>query len=357
MAHFYPLRVASIEKETDQAVILTLLPEESEREKFRFIQGQYLTFKKEIEGEEIRRSYSICAAPTDGHLSIGVKKVDGGCFSTWIHEELQEGDSLCAMPPMGNFHIPINSSESRHYLLIAAGSGITPIISIIRTILTSEPNSSISLIYGNRSASTIMFREELDDLKNTHMERLSILHVLSTERDLDLFAGRIDKEKCDILFDGWINVGDIDYAFICGPEEMMRSASAVLAQKGLPKKQIKFELFGTPQQGIVARKAFGRLERDTKKKRRISITADGVTKQIDTIDSDKSLLELAVDAGLAAPFSCKAGVCSTCKAKVVEGKVDMQANYALEDYEVERGYVLCCQSFAKSDELVVDFDQ
>ncbi|MEE2693145.1 MAG: 1,2-phenylacetyl-CoA epoxidase subunit PaaE [Pseudomonadota bacterium] len=358
MAHFFPLRVADIRRETRDSVVLTLEPRPEDREIFRFIQGQYLTFRHTFDGEELRRSYSICAGRNDGVLRVGVKQVDGGWFSTFANEELKPGDILEAMKPMGNFHAPLKPEVARAYLGFAGGSGITPLISIIRTVLAEEPKSTFTLVYGNRSTSAIMFREELEDLKNEHMGRLNIVHVLESETaDIDLFAGRLDREKCDALFDRWVNVKGSDLAFICGPEPMMLAVADALRAHGMSDGQIKFELFASAQPGKARARAARAAGANAGAMCKATIILDGVRRDLAMPKHGQSVLEAAVAANLDAPYACKAGVCSTCRAKVIEGEVEMEANYALEDYEVARGYVLTCQSHPVSDRLVVDYDQ
>jgi len=356
MARFYPLKVTEIKKETRDAVVLTLVPSEEVNEDFTFIQGQYLTFRKEFEGEELRRSYSICAGVNDNELRVGIKKVDGGWFSTWANEDLKVGDVLQSMLPNGRFYAPIEPTKRKHYLAFAIGSGITPMLSIIKTVLSAEPLSSFTLVYGNRSANTIMFKEELDDLKNLFMERFSVLHVLKNDAgDIDLFNGRIDSEKCDRLFATWIDVKQADLAFICGPESMMQSVKDSLKDHGMDEKNIKFELFAS----VHPKKAKAKSQSDTEggAKVKATIIIDGSARIIDMPAKDVSVLEAAMNANLDVPFSCRAGVCSTCSAKVIKGEVEMMSNYGLEDYEVERGLVLTCQSFPLTDEITIDYDQ
>lgn len=356
MAQFYPLRVADVKRDTRDSVILTLVPPPGDEDAFTFIQGQYLTFRRTFDGEEMRRSYSICAGVNDGVLRVGIKKVDGGWFSSWANDELQVGETMEAMAPMGNFHAPLIADAARSYLGFAGGSGITPMISLISTILDAEPRSTFTLAYGNRSASTIMFREALEDLKNTYMGRFNIVHILESEADIDLFSGRLTREKCDALFARWIDVKSADVAFICGPEPMMLGVSDALKAHGMDETAIKFELFASAQPGR-AKKRAARVGADAGAQTRATIILDGVARGCDIEKGAQSVLEAALAADIDAPFACKAGVCSTCRAKIIEGEVDMEANYALEDYEVERGYVLTCQSYPRTDKIVVDYDQ
>jgi len=358
MARFFPLRVSDIRRETRDSVVLTLQPKDEDRDEFRFIQGQYLTFRHTFDGEELRRSYSICAGRDEGVLRVGVKHVDGGWFSTWANEELKEGDILEAMKPMGNFHAPLKPEAARRYLGFAGGSGITPLVSIVKTVLAEEPKSTFTLLYGNRSTGSIMFREELEDLKNLHMGRLSIVHVLESEAaDIDLFSGRLDREKCDALFGKWVNVRNADLAFICGPEPMMLAVADALKAHGMSDAQIKFELFASAQPGKARAKAVSATGAATGAACAASVILDGVRRDFSMPKQDQTVLEAAIAANFDAPYACKAGVCSTCRAKVIEGEVEMEANYALEDYEVKRGYILTCQSRPISDRLVVDYDQ
>ena len=353
MATFLPLRVTDIHRTTRDAVVLTLEPENSED--FAFVQGQYLTFERDFDGTKLRRNYSICAGLDDGKIQVGVKRVDGGAFSTFTNTELQVGDILNSMPPMGTFHTKIEPNKAKNYLGFAGGSGVTPVLSILKTVLTREPDSTFTLIYANRAVGTIMFREELEALKNVYMQRLTIIHVLETGQDIDLFSGRVDQEKCATLFQTWVNIKAVDTTFICGPEPMMLGIVEALKCHGLDDSQIKFELFGAGQQGRLAKQAI--LERaEGRKGIYATVTFEGADYTF-KMPKDQSVLEAALANNLDAPFACKAGVCSTCIAKVTEGEYEMLSNHALEDYEVEAGYVLTCQCYALSDTLSVNYDQ
>lgn len=358
MAQFYRLQVQDVQRETRDAVVVTLRPEPGDEPAFRFVQGQYLTFRREFDGEELRRSYSICSAAGDRALRVGIKRVEGGAFSTWANEELRVGMVLEAMAPMGNFHVSLAPDTARNYLLFAGGSGITPVLGILKTVLIAEPQSTATLVYGNRKVSSIMFREELEDLKNAYLGRLAVLHIVETEaQDIDLFTGRIDREKCEGLFAHWIDVGDADYAFICGPEPMMLAIADALKAHGMTSDRIKFELFTSGQPGRARKRPTMTAEAGAAREATATITLDGATRTVHMPKAGQSVLEAALEADLDAPFACKAGVCSTCRALVLEGEVEMQANYALEDYEVNRGYVLTCQSYPLSDKVVVSYDQ
>lgn len=357
MAQFHPLTVTDIRRDTRDAVVVTLAPPADAADAFRFIQGQYLTFRRRFDGEEVRRSYSICAGVDDGILRVGVKRVDGGWFSTFMNDELTIGDTLEAMAPMGNFHVPLAPERARRYLGFAGGSGITPMISLIRTVMAREPKSSFTLVYGNRATSAIMFREELEDLKNLHLGRLNIVHVLESEAgEIDLFSGRLDREKCDALFARWIDVKGADIAFICGPEPMMLAVAEALKAHGLPEAAIKFELFSSPRAARAKPKSES-AARTSGAACAATIILDGATREIPVAAAGQSVLDAALAASIDAPYACKAGVCSTCRAKLLEGEVDMEANYALEDYEVERGYILTCQSYPRTAKIIVDYDQ
>ncbi|WP_299294259.1 2Fe-2S iron-sulfur cluster-binding protein [uncultured Tateyamaria sp.] len=353
MSQFHPLTVTHIHRTIRDAVVLTLRPDDPRA--FAFVPGQYLTFKRMFDDTELRRNYSICAGLDDGCLQVGIKRVEGGAFSTFANTELVVGDTLHAMPPMGNFRADVAADAPRSYLGFAGGSGITPILSILKTTLARELDSRFTLIYANRAVHTIMFREELEDLKNRYMGRFTLIHVLETGQDIDLFSGRVDGEKCALLFKSWISVASLDTAFICGPEPMMKAIATALEGHGVEKERIKFELFGAGQQGQLAQHTIRDRARDAKGTQ-VQITLDGTTHSIE-MPKDMPVLEAALSNSLDAPYACKAGVCSTCKAKVTEGEYELLTNHALEDYEVEAGYVLTCQCYPVSDTLTVDYDQ
>jgi ring-1,2-phenylacetyl-CoA epoxidase subunit PaaE len=353
MARFHPLTVTDVRKTIRDAVVVTLKAEQGAA--FDFIQGQYLTFRRDFDGTELRRSYSICAGPDDGILQVGIKRVEGGAFSTWANEELTAGMQIDAMPPMGNFHTPLTPDQPKSYLAFAGGSGITPVLSILKTTLAREPQSQFTLVYANRRVNTIMFREDLEDLKNTYMNRLTVIHVLESDaQDIDLFTGRIDEAKCAALFESWIDVSAIDTAFICGPEPMMLGIASSLRSHGMRDDAIKFELFASGQPGqlpqrVASAAAKGHAETQ------VTATLDGAAQSF-TMRRDQSVLDAALENTLDAPYACKAGVCSTCKCKLIAGEVEMLANHALEDYEVEAGYILSCQSYPVTDDIIVDYD-
>jgi ring-1,2-phenylacetyl-CoA epoxidase subunit PaaE len=356
MARFHPLDVIDVRPETRDAVVVTLKPRPEDAAAFQFTQGQYLTFRQEFDGQEFRRSYSICAGLDEGVLKVGIKRVQGGAFSNWANDNLAPGQTIEAMPPMGKFHLPLDPAAARQYLGFAGGSGITPLLSIIKTTLAREPGSRFTLIYANRAVNTIMFREELEDLKNTHLGRFSVIHILETEgKEVDLFTGLLTDEKLAQLFAGLINLSDVDAAFICGPEPMMLTIAKSLKDHGLSEEAIKFELFASGQPGRLKAPAKAKTAA-TGKGREAVITLDGTTRTV-SMEPGQSLLDAALSADLDAPYACKAGVCSTCRAKVIEGEAEMVVNHALEDYEVRAGYVLSCQCIPLTDRLVVSYDE
>ncbi len=358
MARFHPLTVTGIRRETRDAVVVTLAPSEEDRAVFDFTQGQYLTFRREFEDEELRRSYSICADKDEGVLTVAIKRVDGGCFSTWVNESLKPGDTLEAMPPMGAFFTALEPDVAKHYLGFAGGSGITPVLSIIKTVLAREPRSRFTLVYANRQISSIMFREELEDLKNLYLGRFSVLHILESEaQDIDLFTGRIDGEKCAALFRSWIDIRSIATAFVCGPEPMMLAIAAALREHGLRDDQIKFELFASSQPGRLRRKAEATAGADQGAMCEATVTLDGATRSFRFPKQGQSLLDAALENAMDAPYACKAGVCSACRARIIEGEAEMEVNHALEDYEVRQGYVLTCQCYPLTDRIVLSYDQ
>ena len=355
MSKFYPLTVAKVKHETRDAIAVTFDVPPELKSQFAYQQGQHLTLRAMIDGEDVRRSYSICSAVQDDSLRVAIKRTPGGLFSTWANQHLQPGATLEVMPPMGHFNVPLEPASARHYLAFAAGSGITPILSIVKTTLLAEPNSRFTIVYGNRASSSVIFRDELTDLKDSYMNRLKLVYVMSREQqDIELFNGRITEEKCGHFLRQWIDIRDIDVAFICGPEDMMHGVSRSLQEAGLTKEKIRIELFAAsiPKHEHKPRKVEAGVQHQTE----VTVIMDGSAASF-TMDKDKeSLLDAGLRAGIDMRYSCKGGVCSTCRCKVLEGQVEMDVNYALEDYEVARGFVLSCQSFPITDRVVVDFD-
>jgi ring-1,2-phenylacetyl-CoA epoxidase subunit PaaE len=358
MTKFYPLTVVDVRRETRDSVVVTFDIPDALKDTFHFIQGQYLTFRTRIDDEEVRRSYSICAAVQDPALRIGIKKVAGGLFSTWANEALQPGQVLEAMPPMGNFHVPLDPTHRKHYAVFAGGSGITPILGLTKTTLLAEPHSAVTLFYGNEATSSIMFREELEDLKNEHLGRFNLIHILNREhQDIDLFNGMLTKDKCAQLFQHWLDIKTVDTAFICGPQAMMIQVSEALQEHGLDKRQIKFELFTTGEAPKRARKTEAVAKTVGNNTCEVTVILDGRASSFQLEKNTDTLLDAALKEGTELPYACKGGVCSTCRAMLVEGEVDMNANFALEDYEIARGYILACQSYPVTDKITIDYDQ
>lgn len=357
MIHFHPLRVKKIEKETDDCVSIEFDVPAELQEVFRFKQGQTLTIKKTINGEELRRNYSICASPFDNKLRVAVKKVEGGLFSAFANDELKAGDVLDVLPPTGKFYTELNPLQKKAYLAFAAGSGITPVLSIIKTTLLTEPKSSFTLVYGNRNKTSIIFKEELEALKDRFLSRFRIYHVLSREKtDAELNSGRIDTAKLELLFGKVIDVKTCDDVFLCGPEEMIFCVRDFLLQKGFSAAQIHFELFTVPGQKQPATGNRQLAKDDGEAKAKIGVKVDGLLFDFDLAYESESILDAALKQGADLPYACKGGVCTTCKAKLVEGEVSMDVNWGLEPDEVAAGFVLTCQAHPKTETVVVDFD-
>jgi ring-1,2-phenylacetyl-CoA epoxidase subunit PaaE len=356
MSKFYPLSVAAVKQETRDCIAVTFAVPQELEPSFHYQQGQHLTLRATINGEDVRRSYSICSAVQDKSLRVAIKRTPGGMFSTWANDTLKAGAVIEVMPPMGHFNVPLDAGNRKQYMAFAAGSGITPMLSIIKTTLMTEPNSRFTLFYGNRASSSVIFKNELADLKDIYTDRLNIAYVMSREQqDIELFNGRITKEKAQAFLRLWVNVDDYDTAFICGPEDMMHGVSEALQEAGMPKANIKIELFAAsiPKHQHKPRAAADVGAGLTE----VTVVMDGSHSTF-TMEKDKeSILDAGLRAGIDMRYSCKGGVCSTCRCKVLDGKVDMDVNYALEDYEIARGFVLSCQSFPVSDKVVVDFDQ
>jgi ring-1,2-phenylacetyl-CoA epoxidase subunit PaaE len=353
---FYPLMVKAIKVETrDAAVVVFDVPPELQK-RFTFVQGQYLTIRATISGESIRRSYSISSAVQDRVLRIVVKRTPGGVFSNWILDHVKAGDVLEVMPPVGSFHVPLKRDHAKHYVAFAVGSGITPVFSIIKTTLLAEPNSSFTLFYGNRASGSVILREELSDLKDRFLTRLAVVHVMSREhQDVELLNGRITGEKANELLRQFCNLEQVDVVFLCGPHEMVEAITFLLKSSGFPEERIKLEYFG-PR---TATRKTQTLASDLTKRQscHVTVTLDGGQQPFTMKQGGETLLDGAIRAGIDVRYSCKSGVCATCRAKLISGQVDMDANYALEDYEIARGLILTCQSYPVSSEISLDFDQ
>jgi ring-1,2-phenylacetyl-CoA epoxidase subunit PaaE len=355
---FYSLKVREVRPETADCVSVSLEVPQDLSETFRFAPGQYLTFRRHFEDADVRRSYSICASPRDGELRVAIKKVEEGKFSTYANVELKAGDVLDVMPPMGRFTPKKKDIAHKEYLAFAAGSGITPIMSIMKAVLEDEPGCSFTLIYGNRSRNTIIFREAIEALKNIYMERLRVYHVLSREyMDVPLFSGRISGEKCADFCKSLVDVSTVDEAFVCGPEEMILSVRNKLTDLGMPIESVHIELFSSPDQPKPAHEQWvSGHKADKGPVSKVSITVDGTTFDMEVPFVGETILDAALRNGADLPYACKGGVCCTCRAKVTEGEVEMEVNYSLEHDEIEKGFVLTCQSHPRTERVIIDFD-
>jgi len=354
-AHFHELKIKDIKKETAECVSISFdIPNELAGQ-FMFKEGQNITVRKNINGEEIRRSYSICSAPYEKELRVAVKKITGGAFSGFANNDLHPGDMLEVLPPTGKFNAKLQSNKTGNYLAIAAGSGITPIMSIIKHTLKSQPDSNFTLIYGNRDRNSIIFFDELEGLKNKFMNRFNFINILSREKtDAEIFYGRIDEYKLTAL-GKLLPYQSFNEIYLCGPEALIFSASDYLEKQGVAKSNIHFELFTTPGQNQVTVKTNEQVA-DAGPKSKVTIKLDDRSFDFDLGFNSSSILDAALKQGADLPFACKGGVCATCRAKLVEGEVDMDVNYALEQEEIEQGFILTCQSHPRSNKVVVDFD-
>ncbi|RUR68957.1 phenylacetate-CoA oxygenase/reductase subunit PaaK [Variovorax guangxiensis] len=356
---FHPLRVKAIEPDTAEAVIVSFEVPADLQQVFGFTQGQYLTLRHDIDGQDLRRSYSICAGLDDGELRVGVRKVLGGVFSNWINASLKPGDTLQVMAPQGRFFVPIEPGSARHHVGIAGGSGITPILSIMKTVLAREPHSRFTLIYGNRQLQSTMFKEEIEDLKNRYMTRLVLQHVFSDEHtDSPLGFGVMNREKIGEFLASVVPAADIDHVYVCGPFQMNDEAEAALLAAGVPEDRIHIERFGVAlpsatQVGAVVHEA----QPGDAKQARIVIVRDGLQREITFTEGQPSILDAASAAGLEVPFSCTSGVCGTCRAKCVDGEVRMERNFALDKNEVAAGFVLTCQAHPLTERVTLSFDE
>ena len=359
-AGFHRLTVTEVQRETDDAVCVRFEVPDALRATFAFTQGQYLTLRETIAGEDVRRSYSICSGVDDEALRVAIKHIEGGRFSSYANDVLKAGDILEVMPPEGRFGVELKADNDNNYLCIAAGSGITPILSIVKSILSREANSHVTLLYGNQRVASIMFRSELERLKNRYMARFQLIHVLSREhRDVDILNGRIDNRKGAALCRKLLDLKAVDEFFLCGPEGMMSEVSRGLREAGVDGARIHFELFGASAADaqLVIERHHARARRFAGKVSRVTVKADGRETLIELSPDGENILDAALDAGVDLPFACKGGACGTCKARVTKGEVEMDVRHALEDHEIAAGYVLSCQAHPLSDEVLIDFDQ
>jgi ring-1,2-phenylacetyl-CoA epoxidase subunit PaaE len=356
MSRFHRLPIERVERETRDAVAITFTVPPELAQTFRFEPGQHLTLRTTIRGDDVRRSYSICSAVHENALRIAVKRNARGTFSCWANDELKAGDVIEVLPPLGHFNVALEATARRSYVAFAAGSGITPILSILKTTLATEPGSEFTLFYGNRASSTVMFKEELAALKDVYLDRFNLVHVLSREaQDVDLLHGRIDRAKADALLSRWVDLDRVDAVFVCGPDGMMQSVVDALTARGFPASKVKIERFATSIPRHEHKPV--KLPEPGHGQCQVTVVIDGSAKSFPVDKTSESILDAGLAHGIELPYSCKAGVCSTCRAKLVAGEVDMDANYALEDYEVARGFVLTCQSYPVSDTVTVDYDQ
>ncbi|MEZ4799531.1 MAG: 1,2-phenylacetyl-CoA epoxidase subunit PaaE [Flavobacteriales bacterium] len=354
---FHTLTVSDIRRETVDCVSVAFSVPADLKEVYAFKQGQYLTLRQTINGEDIRRSYSICSGIFDNDLRVASNKVDHGAFSTWANEDLKVGDEMQVMTPMGNFTSELSESNQKNYLLFAAGSGITPVLSIAKSVLASEPKSTVTLVYGNRWFNTIIFRDELEDMKDRYLGKFRVFHVLSAEpNEISLFHGRIDGEKCEGFGKQFIDFSSMNEVFICGPEPMIRAVSQQMEAAGIPKENVHFELFASPgdikpkpefKESVAAK------SEDTCA---VSMIYDGQQFDFNMPMNGMNVLDAAQRHGMDIPFSCKGGMCCTCRAHLDEGETVMEVNYALEPGEVENGFILTCQARPTSKKITVNFD-
>lgn len=355
MAEFYTINIANVYKETKDTVVVEFDIPESKKAHFDFKQGQHLTLRKMIDGEDIRRSYSLCTSPLDNAWKVAIKQIPGGAFSTYANNELKAGDSIDVMEPSGNFYVDVEGSVGNNYIAFAAGSGITPMLSIIKTHLLKEPKSTFKLFYLNRTVKSIIFKEEIEQLKNEFFGRFQVFYFLTKEqRDIPFLNGRFDSEKLDILTKTFIDIPDTNHCFICGPQEMIFLIRDYLEQAGLSRDKIHYELFfsGTPEDNKHIAEVLEQKVEGTD----VTIIDGGKEFHFIMEDEYDNILDGALAAGADLPFACKGGVCSTCKCQVIEGAVEMKINYALDEKEVAQQLVLSCQAVPTTEKVVVDFD-
>ena len=358
--HFHPLKISELQQDTDRAVVLNFEVPQDLADTFVFRQGQYLTLRADIDGETVQRSYSICSGLDDGELRVGIKHVDDGVFSSWANQQLLAGDTIEVMAPRGNFFTELDPATARNYLCISSGSGITPVLSIIKTLLAREPECKVTLLYGNQRTATMMFRNELAFLKNRYMQRFHWINIFSREtQEAEILSGRINNRKGGELNQRLIRIRDFDEFFLCGPEAMISEVSRGLRSEGIEEDHIHFELFASSAEN--ARKAVERHHARARKHKgeisRVTVISSGREYDFELNADGENLLDAGLNNGIDLPFSCKGGVCATCKARLIEGKVDMDLNQALGPDEIEKGFILTCQSHPISEKVVIDYDQ
>jgi len=355
LAKFHTLEVKDIYKDTEDCSVIDFTIPEELKSVFKYKQGQYLTLRTTINDEDLRRSYSLCSSPIDNEWKVAVKQIPEGKFSTFVNQTLKKGDTLEVMKPMGRFGTAI-SETPKNYIVFTAGSGITPILSMIKTHLAKEPNSTFKLFYLNRTVKSIIFKEEIEQLRNQYFGRLEVCYFLTKEfRDIDLFNGRFTREKLATIFDKLVDVSEMDECFLCGPEEMIFMVKEELVKAGMPSENIHFELFVT---GLSKENSPASKPVVNQKTEGVAVTIidGGKEFHFDMTKDYNNILDAALGAGADLPFACKGGVCATCKCKVMEGEVAMKVNYALEEDEVSKNYVLSCQSVPLTESVKLNFD-
>lgn len=358
MSQFYELTIDQIRSETEEARFVRFAVPERLHDVFEFQPGQYLTFKAVVGGEELQRSYSICAASGEP-VAVAIKKVPNGRFSTYAHEVFAEGQTVSVLPPAGNFCPAAALGDTSRYLCIAAGSGITPILSIVTTVLVEEPNSRVTLLYGNRQASSMMFKESLSWLKNKYLDRFQWINLFTRERQpADILNGRIDNKKGGELNRYLINIRGYDQFFLCGPEALISEVSRGLRGEWVDESQIHYELFfasAEDAQAVLA-KHQARVQQFGGASKQVRVRSGGRETTFELSADGENILDAAIASGLDLPFSCKGGVCATCRARLIEGEIEMDLNHALSAQEVADGHVLTCQAHPISDRVAIDFD-
>jgi ring-1,2-phenylacetyl-CoA epoxidase subunit PaaE len=349
---FHCLRIREVRRETPECVSLAFDVPADMASEYRFVQGQHLNVRAVLDGEEVRRSYSICSGADDGELRVAIKKVPGGRFSVWANEQLKAGDAVDVMTPEGRFFTPLQPEAARHYVAFAAGSGITPVLSLARTTLAREPRSRFTLVYGNRRLASTMFHEALWELKDRYLTRFTLYNVFSREeQEVPLFNGRIDAAKARAFLEALIPADGIDEAYVCGPASMIDEVEAALIDAGVGREHVHVERFGVPGANAAAP-----VDDADAAEARVTLIVDGVRREIEFHRGSHSILETVRTAGIDLPFSCQGGMCSTCRARLLEGEVKMAKNYALEPHEVAAGFVLTCQSYPLTERVVISFD-
>ena len=351
---FHALTIAEVRRETPDSISVRFDVPEGLRDLFRYRAGQHLTLRADIAGKDMRRTYSLCTSPSQGEWRIAIKRMPHGAFSNWANDELAAGRSLAVLPPMGRFVLPERTEKAAHYVGIVGGSGITPVIAILKHVLETDKESRFTLVYGNRNTPSILFLEELAGLKDRYLDRLAVYHVLEDEAgDVELFNGRLDREKCDALLDRLVAAEDVTAFFVCGPGPMMDAVEASLNAHGVARDRILIERFSTspPPQGATERPKPAGVPGT-----RLTVELDGRRTRVGFDPAQGTILESVQAAGLHAPYACRGGVCTTCRAKVLTGEVTMLKNYGLTDEEVAQGYVLTCQAVPQSEEVELSYD-